>query len=138
MLSRKENHLNIPMRTGCRRVGATVLSAMIALVLLAGFPVVAGAHSPKEVALSYDDAKHTLAVRITHPSQSSTVHYVKKVEIKKNDQTVSVTEYQSQPTQDTFTYDYPVEIGPGDSVEVKATCNIFGSKTTKLDLPKSR
>jgi len=138
MLNRKENHMNIPMRTVFRRVGTTVLSILTALVLLAGFPVVAGAHSPKEVALSYDDAKRTLTVRIAHPSQKPASHYINKVEIKKNGQTVSVTEYQSQPTQDTFTYDYPVEIGPGDSVEVKATCSIFGSKTTKLDLPKSR
>jgi hypothetical protein len=51
--------------------------------------------------------------------------------------TIATTEYQSQPGQTTFAYVYPVEIGDGDVLEVKATCSVFGSKTAKLDMRKT-
>jgi hypothetical protein len=137
MLSRKGDHWNIPRGKRRRRIGTAEVCILSALLLFAGFPLAAGANSPKEVVLSYDQAKRTLEVRITHPSQNPASHYISKVEIKKNDQTIAVTEYQSQPQQDTFAYGYPVDIDSGDVVEVKATCSIFGTKTGKLDMRKT-
>jgi desulfoferrodoxin (superoxide reductase-like protein) len=99
------------------------------------FPTPSAAHSPKAVVLSYDQVKHTLEVRITHPSPVPTFHYIKKVELKKNGQTISVNEYRSQPEQATFSYVYSAEVGPTDVLEVTAACNIFGSKTEKLTAP---
>ena len=87
--------------------------------------------------LSYDQAQHTLEVRITHASKDPATHYVKKVEIKRADKTISTTEYQSQPGQATFAYVYPVKIGVEDVLEVKVTCSIIGSKTAKLDMRKT-
>jgi len=107
------------------------------LLLPALFPVSGGANAPQEVVLSYDQAQRTLEVRITHPSKDPAAHYVKKVEIKRADKTITATEYQSQPGQATFAYVYPVEIGAGDLIEVKVTCSIFGSKTAKLDMRQS-
>ena len=111
-------------------VAVCILMTALLLVLL---PAPGAANPPKEVVLSYDQAKHTLEVRITHPSQNPAAHYIKKVELKKNDRTISATEYQSQPGQATFAYVYPVEIGPVDVLDVTVTCSIFGSKTEKLD-----
>ena len=115
-------------------VAVCILMTALLLVLL---PAPGAANPPKEVVLSYDQAKHTLEVRITHPSQNPAAHYIKKVELKKNDRTISATEYQSQPGQATFAYVYPVEIGAGDVLEVKVTCSVFGSKTEKLDMRKT-
>jgi hypothetical protein len=110
---------------------------LMTILLPALFPASGGANAPQEVVLSYDQARHMLEVRITHASKDPATHYVKKVEIKRTDKTISTTEYQSQPGQATFTYVYPVEIGTGDVLEVKVTCSIFGSKTEKLDMRKT-
>ena len=122
-----------------RRVhGATIAAyALMTILLTAILPAIGGANSPQEIVLSYDQAKRTLEVRITHTSKDPAAHYVKKVEIRKADKTIATTEYQSQPGQATFSYVYPVEIDAEDIIEVKATCNIFGSKTEKLDMRKT-
>jgi hypothetical protein len=115
--------------------GAVAACILMTALLPALLPAPGAAHPPKEVVLSYDQAKHTLEVRITHPSPNPAAHYIKKVELKKNDQTISATEYQSQPGQATFAYLYPVEIGAVDVLEVMVTCSVFGSKTEKLTAP---
>lgn len=114
--------------------GAAVAAFILAAALLATLIAApAGAHAPKEVTLSYDRAKQTLEVRISHSSKDPAAHYIGKVELKKNGKTISTVEYRNQPPQDSFLYSYPLEVAPGDTVEVKASCNIFGSKTVKLD-----
>jgi hypothetical protein len=121
-----------------RYMGTAILSVVMSLMLLAWLPLAAWAHAPKEVVLSYDQAKKILSVRISHLVKNPAGHYISKVEIKKNGQAIPAAEYGTQPQQDPFVYDYPMEVSPGDVVEVKATCSIFGSKTVKLDLPKTR
>lgn len=120
-----------------RYIGTVILSIATALMLFAWLPLGAWAHAPKEVVLSYDQARKMLSVQISHLAKNPASHYVSKVEIKKNGQAVPAAEYQKQPQQDPFVYEYPLDAAPGDSVEVKATCNMFGSKTTKLDIPKN-
>ncbi len=124
-----------PRGRGRLHGGAIAACILMTALLLALLPAPSAAHSPKEVVLTYDQAKQTLEVRITHPSQNPAAHYIKKVEFKKNDQTISATEYQSQPEKTTFVYSYPLDAAPGDVIEVKATCSYFGSKTEKLTAP---
>ena len=112
------------------------ISLLVAVFLLAWFPAPGGAHSPKEIALSYDQAKKALEVRITHGVDDPVKHYIESVEIKKNGKTLSKTEYKSQPGEATFLYTYPVDVVPGDILEVKASCNKFGSKTVKMTVGK--
>jgi len=109
---------------------------MAVLFLLTGFPTDASANPPKDVQLSYDAASKTLSARITHPSLAPTMHFIKQVEIKKNGAVVSNNLYKSQPDKDSFTYTYSVAAAPGDVIEMTGTCNIFGSKTVKLDIAK--
>ena len=101
-----------------------------------GFPFQAAANAPKEVLLSYDAAARTLTVQISHGSSSPGFHYIEKVEIKKGGKTSPSTDYKSQPDQATFSYVYPIEAAPGDVLEVKASCSIFGSRTEKLTVNK--
>jgi hypothetical protein len=115
---------------------AAAFCILSAVVLIAGFPVPAAAHPPKDVVLSYDQAKKTLEVQITHGAKDPASHYIKKVEIKKNGQTGGTTEYKSQPGPDAFSYTYTLDAAPGDVIEATGTCNIFGSKTGKLTVGK--
>jgi hypothetical protein len=115
----------------------TFLAFVFITILLIGFARPAAANAPKELVLSYDAAARTLTVRITHPSPAQSMHYVKTVEIKIDGKTLLSEKYTSQPTPDTFSYTYPVEPDAGNALEVTASCNLFGSRTEKLNLPKT-
>jgi hypothetical protein len=117
--------------------GSEVLACILmTALLLTLFPAPGAAHSPKEVILTYDQAKQILEVRITHGVSDPAKHFVAAVEIRKSGKTVSKTEYQSQPGPTTFVYSYPLDAAPTDVIEVKASCSVFGSTTEKLDLRK--
>jgi len=113
-------------------LGIAAKGFLIATFLQIGFPLRAAAHGPKEVLLTYDAAAKTLTVQITHSSSSPTFHYIEKVEIKKGGKVISTTEYKNQPDKATFSYVYPIGADPGDILEAKASCSIFGSKSEKL------
>jgi hypothetical protein len=115
----------------------TALALVLLTILLIVFTRPAAANAPKEVALSYDAAARTLTVQITHPSPAPSMHYVKYVEIKIDGKPLLSEKYTSQPAPATFSYTYPVEPGAGNVLEVTASCNLFGSRTEKLDLPKT-
>jgi desulfoferrodoxin (superoxide reductase-like protein) len=136
MIAEERDRINQRRRRDLRGAAVTAC-ALMTILILSLFPASGGANSPQEVVLSYDQARRTLEVRITHASKDPASHYVKKVEIKRADKTIAATEYQSQPGEATFVYVYPVEIDAEDVLDVKATCNIFGSKTAKLDMRKT-
>ena len=116
--------------------GSVAVCIMTAALLLVLLPASGRAHPPKEVALSYDQAQKTLEVRITHGVSDPAKHFIEKVEIGKAGKAISKTEYKSQPGEATFVYSYPLVAAPGDVIEVKAACSIFGSKTEKLTVGK--
>lgn len=113
-----------------------VLTTIVMLASLAFLPNTASAHPPKDIGLSYDATSKTLTAVITHTSVSPTMHYIKQVEIKKNGVVLSNNLYKSQPDKTSFTYTYTAPAAPGDVLEVTGTCNIYGSKTVKLDIAK--
>lgn len=100
------------------------------------YPQTSYANAPQDVKLSYDSKTQTLAVTITHKSPFPSFHYIKSVEIKKNGNIVSTNKYENQPDQATFTYAYKVPAAAGETLEVKASCSIYGSKTANLTVEK--
>ena len=136
MMIQEERCPRNPRGRGRLHGGAVAACILMTALLLALLPAPGGAHPPKEVVLSYDQAKKILEFRITHILKDPASHYIKKVEIKKNGTASGVTEYQSQPGPETFSYTYPLDAAPGDLIEVKASCSIFGSKTEKLTVGK--
>ncbi len=119
--------------------GKYLLSALIISLILSIFiitPVAVYAHAPQDVSLSFNKESQTLTVKITHKTPSPGSHYINKVEIKKNGTVVSTNEYKSQPSKDKYEYSYKIQASGGDRIEVKASCNFFGSKTADLSIPK--
>ncbi len=112
-----------------------VLTALVAVCLFAT-PVMA--HSPTNMVLSVDPGSGNLLVTITHPVDNPTTHYVKGVQVLVNGGVVSDSQYNSQPTKDTFTYTYDVSARPGDSIRVIATCVLGGlaDKTYEIPVPE--
>lgn len=100
------------------------------------YPQMSLANAPKDVNLSYDSQSQMLTVTITHKSPFPKVHYIKIVEIKNNGSIVSTNKYKNQPDQATFTYSYKVPAKAGETLEVNASCSMYGSKTVNLIVEK--
>lgn len=108
---------------------------VIAFFLILLLPSIALAHPPKGLTAKYDIGSQTLAIIIDHSSFSPSMHYIGKVEVKKNGKTVLTQEYKKQPDNNPFEYTYSIPAVEGDTLEIKATCNIYGSKTIELKVP---
>ena len=76
-----------------------------------------------------------LSVSIDHFTLSAGMHHIKYVEIKKNGVLISKNTYGTQPTGSIFTYTYNIAAAKGDILEVTATCNFWGHKTSTLTVP---
>lgn len=113
-----------------------ITALFLSLWVILGHPLNAYATPPQDVKISYDYHSHTLKVTITHKTLSQNYHYIKYVEIKKNGAVVSNNKYDNQPDPETFTYTYDLPSVEGDTLEVTASCNIWGSKTTTLVITK--
>lgn len=110
-------------------VGIFTIFAMTSLC-----PTAVNAHAPQNILLAYDGATKTLSVTVTH-TRFSEGHYIEKVVIKKNGTVVATQEYKGQPSE-TFTYTYKVDAVSGDTMEVKASCSRFGSRSETITVGK--
>ncbi len=126
------------MRKNVRNTAAALLPAAFWLIVAMAWILPAGmaqAHGPSDLKFNYDAATQTLQVTITHSSPIPTSHYIKRVEIRKGGALLVAQDYKSQPDAPAFSYSYKVQAAPGDVLEVKATCNLWGSKTAKFTVP---
>jgi len=112
---------------------AVILAALAAFALLLAVP--GAANPPGNVVMNYDQMTDKFTVTITHPVDDPAKHYINKVQVKYNGRVISDPDYKSQPTKDTFTYDYTVSALPGDTFWVYITCNQGGSVEKQYDIP---
>lgn len=110
-------------------------SVRVLLLVLIVFPalcllVQAGLTSPPEdITLRYNKSTQALLVTITHKSMLKGSHFIKYVEVRKNNNVVSIETYGSQPAG-TFTYSYRVPAIEDDLITVTATCSRGDTKTS--------
>ena len=110
-------------------------SVRVLLLVLIVFPalcllVQAGLTSPPEdITLRYNKSTRALLVTITHKSMLKGSHFIKYVEVRKNNNVVSIETYESQPAG-TFTYSYRVPAIEDDLITVTATCSRGDTKTS--------
>ena len=113
-----------------------LIGILILFAVFFMYPQASLANAPQDVKLSYDSSSQMLTVTITHKSPFPKLHYIKIVEIKKNGIVVSTNKYENQPDQATFTYSYKIPATSGETLEVTASCSLYGSKTTNLTVEK--
>ncbi|PKN34911.1 MAG: hypothetical protein CVU61_05990 [Deltaproteobacteria bacterium HGW-Deltaproteobacteria-19] len=127
------------MKRNAKKAGSRLLPLTLFWLILALTLVLPGgtaqATAPSDVKCAYDAATLTLQVTITHPSPFPTSHYIKSVEIKKDNKVLLSQNYKSQPDAPAFSYSYKIQVVPGDVLDVKATCNLWGSKAVKFTVP---
>lgn len=109
---------------------------LLGLVFFFSYPMAVMAHPPKSLTAAYDIQSQKLTVRIDHGSFSPSMHYINKVEVKKNGQPVINQTYKNQPDKNPFEYTYEIPAKAGDVLEIKATCNMYGSKTVSITVAK--
>ena len=117
----------------CRRV----FGIMFFLFLLVLLSIPTQAHPPADTSLYFDQKNNTLDVAITHTVSAPSSHYVARVDVTKNDQTILSKDYTSQPSSSKFTYSYPVNASAGDVLKAKTTCSIMGSRTGELTVAET-
>ena len=122
-----------------RRARSLILVWKVVLILsifCCLYPQMSFATSPQDMKLQYDAGTQMLTVTITHPSSFPNYHYIKYVEIKKNGADAMKNTYENQPDMDTFAYTYKIAAAEGESLEVTATCSMYGYKTVNLTVGK--
>ena len=92
------------------------------LLGIAAGPAVA--HPPSGVTLVYSEQNGEVAMTVNHSVSDPSTHYIGEVTIRKNGETVIGEVYTGQPSEDTFTYRYPIILTPGDEIVATAECNI--------------
>ncbi len=90
------------------------------------------AHAPATMKATYNTENQDLQVTISHQVTSATIHYISKIEIKKNGEIYNTSLYTNQPTTNSFSYIYKVNATTGDVIDVYASCNQGGSKTAQI------
>ncbi len=110
---------------------------LLILMVLCLYPQASYADAPQDVKISYDFTAQTLNVTITHKASFPGMHHIKSVEIKKNAAVISTTNYDIQPAESPYTYTYKVAAAEGDKLEVKATCNLSGSKVAAITVSRA-
>jgi hypothetical protein len=113
-----------------------LLSISLGLLFAFSCPSLILAHPPKGLTAEYDIAAQKLTVRIDHGSFSPSMHYINKVEVNKNALVVIDKTYKSQPDKNPFEYTYEIPAKEGDVLEIKASCNMWGSKTISITIGK--
>lgn len=101
------------------------------VLILSVLPDIVSAHTPSAMTLSYNRETQDLRVTITHQVTDPAIHYIVKMDIKKNGALYNTSLYTGQPNPNSFTYTYRVNATLGDVIEVTASCNQGGSKTVQ-------
>jgi len=110
-----------------------LLSVIISLFLIVSLGAsTVTAHPPSSIELSYDPAEGVLEVTISHRVGNTSSHYVEKVVVTRNGETVMEKNYSEQEGRSEFTYRYSVAAQNGDTLSVNAKCNRFGDQTESL------
>ena len=111
-----------------------VLQFLIALAFLIVIPYNVCANAPSDMTVSYNLENQDLQVTINHPVSDPTIHYIFKVEIKKNNVVYNTSSYTNQPDPNSFTYIYQINATTNDTIDVIASCIQGGSKTIQYTI----
>lgn len=122
-VSSRESRQN-PGSSRCSPWPMLIMSILCVAFLAVLQPVYA--HPPSDILLDYDLDSQTLQVTLVHTVSDPATHYVYRIQISLHGN-VTTYEYESQPTDSRFTYQFVLPASPGDTVEVKADCNLSGS-----------
>lgn len=110
-----------------------LLTIIFFIGLLWGIPVFA--HQPAKMDLKYDEKTNMLKIDLTHVTQHTRTHYIRRVMVFKNEEKVEEFFYSAQKNPQGLSLEVRVEAKSGDQLRVKAICKEAGFKEEKYLLP---
>ena len=129
-----EKHIQPIMISGIGMAGMRrLVICILALTALSGYAL---AHTPADVAVSFDETTADLSVAVTHQVDDPATHYVKHVTVQQGTTVLINQSYTSQPDKSAFTYRYNLPQLKGSSGEVKVDveCSVFVSRSGTLPM----
>jgi hypothetical protein len=107
----------------------------LTLVTLTAFTAAATAHPASDLVLAYNTSTQELQVTFTHMVANPATHYIGEVEVMSMESgRILQRQYTSQPTNNTFTYTYPLALSNGTRITVQGECNLGGEISRSLDI----
>ncbi len=103
---------------------SVMITMMISTFIFFTTPVEVSAHPPEDITLSYDYPSQILSVNITHHNLAVPQHYIQSIEVFKNNISVIMETYTSQPDNRQWEVDFDVPAVDGDLLKVEAICSI--------------
>ncbi|MCX5700599.1 MAG: hypothetical protein NTZ63_03580 [Candidatus Omnitrophica bacterium] len=89
--------------------------------------VVAYAHPPQDIIITFDKKTNTLNAVIKHSVSNPATHYIKKVDIGLNGKEIKELKFTKQDNSATQSVSYAiVNVRPGDKLSVEGYCNLSG------------
>lgn len=106
-------------------------SLLLSLMVVLG--LVALAHPPKKVNITYDKETGKITVTAEHKVKDAKKHYIVKAYVMVNDEEIKVEDFTEQTNLTTaeLVIDMP-ELKAGDVVKVKAKCNKSGARAAEI------
>jgi len=92
------------------------------------------AHPPGEIKLSYNMSNQQLHIEAAHVSRDKNQHYIRKIEMRKNNTETATKRYHQQVTPSTFTKDIALIAEEGDTIEVILYCSEGGNNSVMLEV----
>ncbi len=107
-----------------------ILFSMVTLLILS---LSAMAHAPKKIELTFNKETKTLSADIFHKVKDVEEHYISDVIIYINDVEVQSSTYEKQANKLDEKLEFKLDnVKEGDIIKLKAKCNKFGSKSSKI------
>jgi hypothetical protein len=105
-----------------------ILRSIMMVSCLLGVASLARATPASEIKFTYDFAKKILNVNVLHVSPNIQRHYIRRLEVYKNDTIIKTYNYPAQTSPQGLKQDVPLDLKPTDTVHVKAYCIQGGTK----------
>jgi hypothetical protein len=93
------------------------------------------AHNPSNMAFGYNFDDEIFQVRIFHPSENLTTHYIFEINVTLNGNFAVSGDYTSQPSE-SYIYSFGLAVNFGDLISVTARCTQGGIITVSSTLPQ--
>ena len=99
-------------------------------------------HEPSDMAIKYSAISGNLSITVYHKVNSTSVHYINKLEIYLNRQGLEMEDrliisqlFFSQPMRNEQRAQFLVrDLNPGDELKIIAYCNLFGQIQKTLEI----
>lgn len=103
-----------------------ILLITILLSIVCSFALNVEARPPSQIELAYDREKQSLHVVVKHISDNMRKHYIRKIDVSRNDEDPVPYYFSSQTSAAELIIDIPLEAQPNDVIYVEAVCSEAG------------